>query len=244
MYVFAPLRTPYRRCRASRTDPLISAGVGELLRADQARVHGVSARCTGGGNTRQRARQTTWPEEASRARASRVAASSRPARADMTGTSMRLEGKRHAEHVSVLGGVRVRQRLRDGSSPENPRTFRGSNQCSGVRRAGAPPTLGTGTGGHGLAVRVQALNVADERFKRADARGHHIRIRRWRRWQAEERTARVAQDRLGTGVTRQEWLDEGSGGGASVQYWLMRDESICVSAKPLSQRMGAGTFLP
>ena len=103
----------------SRTDPLNSAGVGELLRADQARVHGG-----------QRIRMH-------RQRAVEILAGMR-VKTDLAGGSQqgegvagcrlvqtctgrhdghintRLEGKQHTEHVSVLGDVRVRQRLQHG----------------------------------------------------------------------------------------------------------------------------------
>ena len=50
------------------------------------------------------------------------------------------------------------------------------------------------------------------------------------------------QDRLGTGVTRQEWMKVRAAAASRLRHGLMRDESICVSAKPLSHRMGSGTF--
>ena len=74
------------------------------------------------------------------------------------------------------------------------------------------------TGGHGLTVRVQALNVTDERLKHAQALGtrHAYGPGGGAGGKAQgTHGAGRPQNRLGAGVARQ-GVDEGSGGG-SVQ---------------------------
>ena len=102
-----------------RTDPLNSAGVGKLFRTDQARVHGsqrirmhgqravkvlagmhVKTNLTGG---RQQG------EGVAGCRLVQAGAGRHDGH-----VNARLEGKQHAEHVCILCGVRVRQRLQHG----------------------------------------------------------------------------------------------------------------------------------
>ena len=107
------------------TDPLNSAGIGKLFRADQARVHGgqrlgmhgqraveilasvcVKTNLTGGSQQ---------GEGVACCRLIQACAGRHDGH-----VNARLEGEQHTEHVSVLGGVRVRQRLQHGSLTGEP----------------------------------------------------------------------------------------------------------------------------
>ena len=116
--------------------------------------------------------------------------------------------------------------------------------CAGQVRH---PHAGHGrvTGGHGLTVRVQALNVADERLKHAQTLGaRHA-------YGSGGGAGGKPQGTHGAGCHRtalvlelrgREWMKVRAAAASRLCTGLMRDESICVSAKPLSQRMGSGTF--
>ena len=108
-----------------RPDPLNSAGVGKLFRADQARVHG-------GQRLRMHGQRAVEILASVRVKTNLTGGSQQGegvagCRLIQAGTgrhdghvNARLEGKQYAEHVSVLGGVRVRQRLQHGSLTGEP----------------------------------------------------------------------------------------------------------------------------
>ena len=167
----------------------------------------------------------------------------------MTGTSIRGSKERSTLSISAFSAT-------DGSesacstepSPENPRDFSGLNPM--LRRAPgkwATHTLATGalpevTGSLYASRRVmKRMSGSSTRSRSGPATHTDPAVARVA--SLSERTARVAHMTLFVADWRgSPWMNVRAAAASREWVGFIRDESICVSANPLSQRTGRGTL--